>query len=402
MARKRWLYAVAAALLVFAACGDDDDDGGDAGATTTTAEPSGGAQTVTVSVDADASSSLVAFTAYFPNEVTVHPGDTVAFESHFTGEPHTVTLGSLVDEGASNADPAAEEEPEAWQKIPHLLPEGPGDAIQAAAQPCFLATEDPPASDACSADQQEQSDFDGSQTFYNSGFLADGDVFSVKLADDIAPGTYTYFCNLHRGGMTGTVTVVDADADSQTADDVDAAGQEALDAALASIQPTMDAVRAGTLPPFITEAAPGAVIAGGGSEDAPSAIPLLMGPDSVDVKVGDQVTWTILGPHTISFGASEALRTFIAKAPDGAVHLNPDSFAPAGGDGAPEGPPPEQPGPPIAIDGGSYDGNGLHSSGLVLSFPPQLYTYGVTFSTAGTFEYICLIHPDMKGTVNVT
>jgi len=38
-------------------------------------------------------------------------------------------------------------------------------------------------------------------------FLGDGDTFSLKLADDIAPGTYSYFCTLHRGGMTGKVVV---------------------------------------------------------------------------------------------------------------------------------------------------------------------------------------------------
>jgi plastocyanin len=38
----------------------------------------------------------------------------------------------------------------------------------------------------------------------------------------------------------------------------------------------------------------------------------------------------------------------------------------------------------------------------VLSFPPALFTYKVTFTKAGSFPYICVVHPDMKGIVNVT
>lgn len=393
-----------ALLLVAAGCGSDDDT--ESGGDTT----SGDQQTVVVNVDADTSSAPVAFTAYFPKKVTVHPGDTIDFTSNFTGEPHTVTLGTLVTEGLAKVDPEAEDEPGELQKIPHLLPDGPGDAIQAAAQPCFLpAGEDPPESDACSKAQQEQGDFTGTESYYNSGFLGDGDHFKVTLAEDIAPGTYSYFCNLHRAGMTGEITVVAADETAQTADEVATAGEKELSTKLGSLDSTLTAIKAGTLPPFLTTASPTGVIAGGGSQDVQDALPVLFGPDSTSVKAGGKVTWTVLGPHTITFGATEALRTFIAKAPDGAVHVNPDSFAPAGGAGQPQpdpnAPPPDEnapPGPPTPIDGGSYNGEGLHSSGLVLSFPPQLFSYSITFTKAGSYPYICLIHPDMKGTVNVT
>jgi plastocyanin len=396
---------LAAGVLVFAACSDDNKSS----TTTQSDNNKGGAQTVSVSVDADASETGVSFLAYFPNEVTLHPGDTVDFTGVFTGEPHTVTFGALLDQGVAKADPNAQESPPEIAKLPSLLPDGPGDAIQAAAQPCFLATGDPPASDACPKDQQKQTDFDGTQTYYNSGFLADGDQFKVKLASTVKPGVYNYFCLLHREGMMGKVTVVAADQKAQTADEVKQAGQQQLTAAQDKAKPTIEAIRAGTLPPFIPTAIPDNVIAGGGSEEQPEAVPVLFGADKTDVKVGEKVTWTVVGPHTVSFGASEALRTFITKSPDGSVHVNPDSFAPAGGAGQPEpdpnAPPPDEnapPGPPTNIDGGSYDGNGLHSSGAVLSFPPQLFSYSMTFTKAGTYEYFCLIHPDMKGTVNVT
>jgi plastocyanin len=400
--RRGWFYLAVALTLVFAACGDDDDSSSNAGGTTTTTEATGGPQTVEVQVDASTADTPIAFTKYFPADVTLHPGDTVDFKSNFTGEPHTVTFGTLVDQGLAKVDPNAQEEPPELAKIPALLPDGPGDAIQASAQPCFLASGDPPTSDACTKDQQKQPDFDGTQTYYNSGFLADGETFSVKLADDLKPGTYSYFCALHRAGMSGKVVVVAADAKAETADEVASAGQKEHDDLVTKLQPTLDAIKAGTLPPFVPTASPTGVIAGGGSQDVQSAVPVVFGPDSVDIKVGESVTWTILGPHTVTFGGDESLRTAIARAPDGAVHLNPASFTPAGGAGQPQGPPPATPGPPIAIDGGSYDGAGLHNSGLVLSFPPQLYTYSLKFTKAGTYDYFCAVHPDMKGVVNVT
>ena len=405
---KRSFLLLAVVVLLVGACSSDKK------ATSTSAGSSsaatGGAQTVAVDIDASSKDTQVGFTAYFPNELTVHPGDTVDFASHFNGEPHSVTLGTLLDQGLPKADPNAQEEPPELQKIPAMLPDGPGDANQSAAQPCYLTTGEPPASDACTKDQQKQPEFDGTQTFYNSGFVPDGEHFKLTLSKNIKPGTYNFFCNLHREGMTGKITVVAADAKAQTADEVKQAGQKRLTDKQDKMKSTIAAIKGGTLPPFITTASPNGLIAGGGSQDVEDAYPVLFGPDKASVKAGDTVTWTIVGPHTVTFGASESLRTFISKAPDGSVHLNPDSAAPAGGAGQPQeqpagGAPPDPnapPPPPTPIDGGSYDGSGLHSSGLVLSFPPTLFTYSVTFTKAGSYQYVCLVHPDMKGTINVS
>ncbi|MBW3590864.1 MAG: LCP family protein, partial [Actinobacteria bacterium] len=38
------------------------------------------------------------FLAYFPDSVTVHPGDTIVYESNFSGEPHSITFGTMVDD----------------------------------------------------------------------------------------------------------------------------------------------------------------------------------------------------------------------------------------------------------------------------------------------------------------
>ena len=121
-----------------------------------------------------------------------------------------MTLGTLVDRGltAADADPEAQEEPPDLAKVRSCSPSLRSSAsTRAPGQPCFLTTGDPPPTEACSKAQQEQPDFDGTQTYYNSGFMPDGEVFKVKLADDIEPGTYRYFCLLHRAGQQGKITV---------------------------------------------------------------------------------------------------------------------------------------------------------------------------------------------------
>src|SRR4029079_7381990 len=115
-------------------------------------------------------------TAYFPKELKVHPGDTIDFDGLFTGEQHTVTLGALVDAGlpkALAAGPNAQEEPPELQKLPALLPEGPGDANQMAANPGFPASGEAPKDKACP--KVDQPNFDGTQSVYSSGFIADGE-----------------------------------------------------------------------------------------------------------------------------------------------------------------------------------------------------------------------------------
>ena len=147
---------------------------------------SSGGGTRTVQVDGTSDKFNAAFIAFFPKQVTVHPGDTVSFKENWTGEPHTVTMGTLVEDGLKaieGAGPAAQQgpPPPAFAKLPTLFPEGPGDVHQNAAQPCFLTTGAPPSDDktACPKAQQAKTDFTGTQTYYNSGFLPEGDTFSV-------------------------------------------------------------------------------------------------------------------------------------------------------------------------------------------------------------------------------
>jgi plastocyanin len=56
-----------------------------------------GSQTFTVNVDGHNPAANESFLSYFPAVVRVHAGDTIVFHHVGNGEPHTVTLGTLLD-----------------------------------------------------------------------------------------------------------------------------------------------------------------------------------------------------------------------------------------------------------------------------------------------------------------
>src|SRR5207248_1477458 len=156
---------------------------------------------------------------YYPNTLKVHAGDTIDFKEVWSGEPHTVTMGKLVDAGLAaqdKADPHGAPLP-AFAKLPSMFPSGQGDLNQNAAQPCFMSGGDPSTiknNGACP--KVTQPAFDGTQAYYSSGFLKKGTTFDVKLAPNIAAGTYRYYCNVHGPEMSGSFTVVGKDAKTPT------------------------------------------------------------------------------------------------------------------------------------------------------------------------------------------
>jgi plastocyanin len=90
-------------------------------------------------------------------------------------------------------------------------------------------------------------------------------------------------------------------------------------------------------------------------------------PGVITIDVGDSITWTFNDTHTV---------TFLSGTPQ-PVPLSPQGGAPAGGP--------------------TYDGTGYVNSGIV--GPGTNFT--LTFTKAGTFPYVCLLHPGMVGTVVV-
>jgi len=103
-------------------------------------------------------------------------------------------------------------------------------------------------------------------------------------------------------------------------------------------------------------------------------------PRSIEIAVGDTVTWRVSGFHSVAFlsGAAPA-EPFVREG--NKTYLNPRNEFPSGGK--------------------TYDGTGFRNSGSPSEFPKP-FTYSLTFTKAGTFQYLCLVHgPAMSGTVVV-
>ena len=371
----------AAAMLLAAGCGSSDDN----------KPKKAGPQTYSVQVDGNTDDLTVPqfFLAYYPKELSVHPGDTVSFGLNDSGEPHTVALGSLVDaavptflalpDAQKEKPPAAIEA--AFEKIPQLLPEGPGDAIQAGAQPCYQATGLPPTKDACAT---KSGDFTGNEALVSSGWLDPNAPFTLKISDSAKAGKYTYFCQLHGADMSGTLTVAAKATPLPSPSEAKKAGDTARET---------DVTALSTAVAGLSSATPAKAIAGTGLPTFERGGVAAFAPKDATIPVGGSMTWTVIGPHSIYFNAPADAQQLRSPAPDGAVHLNTKAVVPVGGPGQGE--------KPGLINAGTWDGVGQRSSGLILSFPPELFSYRITFSKAGTYNYLCTVHPDMKGTVTV-
>lgn len=416
--RAMWGAVLGAGIAALAACGSDESG-------------SSGAQTRTVLVDYRHDEVETSLFDYFPRRVAVRPGDTVEFKQAWTGEPHSVTMGTLVDDKikpilsllnqVEREGKVPEGEPPEFMTFGEALPfafgEGGGMA-QNAAQPCYVdqAAFDGkyPGDEKTPCPKRAQPEFNGRQAIYNSGVIpyegVGGNTFTVKLADDLAPGTYTYYCNVHGPLQYGQLDV------RPQGSSVPSEGDVARQARREAEQRTAPLVR------NYRTAKAGRVVRGGDAGeieiDAGKTnligvpTPFLAGnqlvfgivnefvPEKVEARVGEKVTWTFTGGHTISFNVPRYFPVFTI-AQDGTVEFNPKADKPAGWPdrpGPPGGPGGEGPPEPVSVDAGPWDGRGFRSTGLNYADRDR---FSVTFTRPGTYTYACLIHPQMVGTIDV-
>ena len=399
--------AVVAAVLALVAvgCGKSNKTESASNSSTTVAT-----QQYAVQIDGKTDSFNGEFGSFFPKTFTVRPGDSVQFQlPRFSGVPHTVTFGTLVDKAVAKIDQLGPQAlPDAQENSPEMLnlpdvfthknpTNGPPDANQSAAQPCYLATGIPPLSltgSAPACPKAAQPDFDGTQAFYNSGVLGkDGASFTMNIAASTKPGTYSFICLIHRGGMTGKLTVAGPGATVPSPADVAAAGKKQFNDLVTAVTPAAQAAQ---------KATPDKATLGTGDPMHPEAVIAEFGPKSISVPVGGSVTWNEFAFHTLTFGATDADVGVLTTAADGSVHFTKGG-APAGFNvpaSLAEFPPPAN-AKPTVVDLGTYDGTGFKSTGITGSVPPQFISFKLTFSKAGTFVVRCLVHPDMKGEVKV-
>lgn len=396
----RRLAAVAAvAVLLTAGCGAD-----------------GGPERV-VRVDFQHDEFASSYWRFFPRKISALPGDTVLFRQEWTGEPHNVTMGRLVDRALTrlsaversyadlgdDASPEAVAEAEAAMEaalegLPTLRPTDPG-ALDASL-PCYLATGRPPADPGtpCPPSARRQPPFDGTFEFYSSGFIPpqdpSGNTYRVRLDDDIDPGVYRFYCTIHFPWMQGELEVEEPGSVLPSAEHVQARTREEIEILAGPLRKAFEQARSGearyrrhglNLP-----------LAGYHSpEEFTVAINEFI-PRTITARTNEPITWTMVGAHTISFDVPEYIPIYFVTE-DGAVRRNPKVDRAAGG--APDAPAVTFDAGPFRLDGGTWDGEGFFSSGLVASEPYLTYTLRV--SKPGRYRYACLVHPKMVGTLVV-
>jgi plastocyanin len=383
---------------------------------------------VTVLVDYDHDEFATQFIRFLPEEVQVHPGDTVVFKQAWTGEPHTVTFGTLVTEVLEVTRPlyaewgdkpfdeippeVLEEYFAAESRLPNYYPtpdpdaedEPAVDAVipQALAQPCLVQDGEIPSDPAEACDQRELPPFDGTPVYYNSGIIPyegpGGNIFTFTLDEDIEPGSYPFYCAVHGSFQSGVLEVVPTDEPIPPPSEIAIQTRTEVNELLAPYEGIFSAARqedyrywgerhrfnyAGLLP----------------DEDEPAGIINEFLPADIETTVGEPITWRLFGPHSISFDVPEYF-PIVEFLDDGSVRANEAVWEAAGG--APPVPAEGEvdPSQPLVIDGGTYDGEGFWSSGVLWSEAYVEYT--VRISRPGTYPYACLIHPPMVGTVRVT
>jgi plastocyanin len=104
-------------------------------------------------------------------------------------------------------------------------------------------------------------------------------------------------------------------------------------------------------------------------------------PSKVTINEGDTIKWT-MNPdfvHTVSFlSGGERPADVVPAGEDDLVMQNPQGAFPSGGP--------------------TYDGTGFVNSGVLQG---KGQSFSLTFTKAGTFKYVCLLHPGMEGEVTV-
>ena len=102
-------------------------------------------------------------------------------------------------------------------------------------------------------------------------------------------------------------------------------------------------------------------------------------PRAIEIAVGDTITWQLLGFHSVAFlSGQQPAPPFVSEGDK--TYLNPKNEFPSGGK--------------------TYDGTGFRNSGSPAEFPKP-FTSSLTFTKAGTYNYVCLVHGAMSGSVVV-
>jgi plastocyanin len=197
-------------------------------------------------------------------------------------------------------------------------------------------------------------------------------------------GKFNYFCDVHPG-MKGKVHVKRRGAVPSKRDDARSAAKQVAKA-LGDARKLRQ-----------TDAPPNTVLLGAANRSGVEYFGML--PETLTVPLGTTVDFTMSRPsfevHTATFGPGDP-----DKDPNSYLGQLAASFQ--GAEFDPRATYPSDPPGTTASFTSSLHGNGFWNTGLLDSVPTPLPASGrVTFAQAGSFNFYCLVHPFMKGTVLV-
>lgn len=323
-----------------------------------------------LTVLAGAGQDTVSINAFFPASLRVRTGDTVTWKIN-SDEPHTATF-------LSGSPPPPDPVP---------IPDGgPTDIMLNPVS--FFPSRAP------DAPVETYSGVD----YRNSGFLSNGTVVPPLDAYSLTfdtPGTYEYICLIHPTTMKGEIVVEPpAAADVPSQEDIDAMAE----AEVAPLLEQAEELRASAASSDMVRSEPGPngttiwhIPAGRTGSDSRIEIYDYF-PKNVSVQEGDTVIWTSTFFHQVIFHPGQPAPEFVVPTPVEGQEL-PNLVV------SPEVAFPIKP-------SGEFDGTEMFSSGLIgtLGGPlPGGTTFAMTFSKAGSYDYVCATHRPlgMEGVITV-
>jgi plastocyanin len=305
--------------------------------------PASAAQTLVVSAGMESPGGDIQLNEFGPNQININVGDTITWRLDST-EFHNVDF------------PSGGTVPEFVQPGPDGVFINPEVAIPAGGN-----------------------SYDGTG-HTSSGLLNKGQTWSLTFT---TAGTFPFVCDIHPG-MGGVVNVQPAGQTADTQPSIDARRTALMNTELAQKGVPLVVANVGELP---AEGVSAGIAAG--VQEAQVDVQRFF-PRRVTVKAGDAVTWILKTedtPHTVTFLAGQPTPEVVVPQPQPAgppkLQLNPQVLAPAGD--------------PTGWDGGTY-----LNSGFLQPMPGQpTPTFTVRFPNAGTYDYVCVLHEGMVGTIVV-
>lgn len=309
------------------------------------------ATTWTVRVGASATNQADQALAFLPRMITINAGDFVQWK--LAAAEHTIYFP-------------------AGQKPPDLMIPGTTKGELVWNPAVFFAMRQPA--------------YGGGSPFTGGALLRDPQAPKSFMVTFTKPGTYDYLCMFHPG-MEGQVVVQPAGSPyPMTQAQYDAMAATQAQAALKAAK----ALR--------TAAGPIVSMAGGhrsytlnlvgSAKDKATYYRFPV--QTLTINRGDTVTWVMRDPtelHTVSFGVGKRYFDIATMRPQKqgppTLLVTPDVMAPAGGS--------------------VHRGAGFYNSGFLATEGPAARSYSLTFTKAGTFDYLCAVHDDfgMKATIVV-